>query len=55
MKSFPLYFAFPKINDRDVDWYSKFKTSFKRVNEFSKTEQDKILNDYCKELIKLRN
>ena len=53
-EEFSTVLAFPKINNRDVDWFSKFKTSFKRVNEFSKIEQDKILNDYWQRINKIK-
>lgn len=46
--------AFPQIKNREVDWHSKYNTRLKRVTEFSKVEQEKILNIYWEEINKIK-
>ena len=42
--------ALPQIKNREVDWHSKYKTRLKRVTEFSKAEQEQILNIYWEKI-----
>ena len=45
--------ACPILKKEEVEWYSKFDSDFKRVSDFSKKEQDKILNIYWEKINKV--
>jgi subtilisin family serine protease len=45
--------AMPVIKERDVEWYTKSERKFKRVSEYPKSEQDKILSIYWGKINKI--
>jgi len=45
--------ACPILKKEEVEWYSNFDSNFKRVSDFSKKEQDKILNIYWEKINKV--
>jgi subtilisin family serine protease len=45
--------AMPVIKERDVEWYTKSERKFKRVSEYPKSEQDKILSIYWNKINKI--
>lgn len=47
--------AMPVIKERDVEWYTKSERKFKRVSEFPKSEQDKILSIYWEIISKIND
>jgi hypothetical protein len=47
--------AMPVIKERDVDWHTKSERKFKRVSEYPKSEQDKILSIYWEIINKINN
>jgi subtilisin family serine protease len=49
-ENFANILALPQIKNREVDWHSKYKTRLKRVTEFSKAEQEQILNIYWEKI-----
>jgi subtilisin family serine protease len=46
--------ALPQIRNREVDWNSKYSTVLKRVTNFSKSEQKKVLDIYWKKINKIK-
>ena len=45
--------AFPILKRYEVDWLARTENRLKRVSEFSKSEQDKILNIYWEKINKI--
>jgi subtilisin family serine protease len=49
-KDFSDILAIPVIKEREVEWYTKSERKFKRVSEYPKSEQNKILSLYWKRM-----
>ena len=45
--------AQPKIEGRNIEWYNESENNFKRVSEFTKDEQDRILRIYWEKINKI--
>ena len=45
--------AKPIIEGRNIEWYNESNNNFKRVSEFSKDKQDKILKTYWNKINKI--
>ena len=54
-KDFSDILAIPVIKDREVEWYTKSERKFKRVSEYNKSEQDKILSIYWQKINKIND